>query len=252
MNLAGTIVVYAALAAMFLGCVAVVRPLPFLGIRTRPHGIVVFLWGVAVFLVGVNLPTSETRIVAKQSALDDFIPVYQFHEFHETRIHASREAVFKAIKEVRANEIFLFRTLTWIRRFGRSGREDILNPPENEPLLAVALRTSFMRLAEEPDREIVVGTLAAAPKGTRLKKDATPEDFKALQTPGFALAALNFRLEDVSHAETVLTTETRVYATDTSTRKRFGAYWRVVYPGSALIRVTWLRAIRHRAENGNL
>jgi hypothetical protein len=45
-----------------------------------------------------------------------------------------------------------------------------------------------------------------------------------------------------------LTTETRIYATDTSARKKFAAYWRVIYPGSALIRVMWLRAIRGRAE----
>ena len=252
MNLIGTILVYAALTAMFLGCISVVRPLSFLGIANRPHGIVVFLCGVAVFLIGVNLPASEMRIAAKQSDLDDFIPVYQFQEFHETRIHARREEVFKAIKEVRADEIFLFRTLTWIRRGGRSGPAGILNAPQGEPLLAVALRTEFMKLTEEPDREIVVGTLVAAPKGTRLKKDPTPDDFKALHAPGFALAALNFRLEDADHDETVLTTETRIYATDAATRKKFGAYWRVIYPGSALIRVMWLRAIRRRAERGNL
>jgi hypothetical protein len=248
MNLAGTILIYLALAAIFLGAVSVVRPLSFLGIASRPHGAVVFLCGVVVFLTGVNLPASETRIAAQQSDLDDFIPVYQFHEFHVTRIHARREDVFKAIKEVRANEVSLFRTLTWIRRAGRSGPAGILDAPESEPLLAVALRTGFMKLAEESDREIVVGTLVAAPKGTRLKKDPTPDDFKALHAPGFALAALNFRLEDAARGETVLTTETRVYATDTSTRKRFGAYWRVIYPGSALIRVMWLRAIRKRAE----
>lgn len=248
MNLIGTILVYAALIAMFLGCISVIRPLSFLGIASRPHGIVVFLCGVAVFLVGVNLPASETRIAAKQSDLDDFIPVYQFHEFHKTRIHARREDAFKAVKEVRANEIFLFRTLTWIRRGGRSGPESILNAPESEPLLDVALRTSFMKLAEEPNREIVLGTLVAAPKGTRLKKDPTPEDFKALHAPGFALAAISFRVEDAANGETVLNTETRVYATDASTRKKFGAYWRVIYPGSALIRAMWLRAIQKRAE----
>ena len=248
MNLIGTILMYVALAAMFLGCISVVRPLSFLGIASRPHGIVIFLCGVAVLLIGVNLPATETRIATRQSDLDDFIPVYQFHEFHKTRIHARRENVFKAIKEVRANEILLFRTLTWIRRAGRSGPAGILNAPESEPLFAVALRTGFMKLAEEPDGEIVLGTLVAAPKGTRLKKDPTPEDFKALGAPGFAPAAINFRLEDAANGEIVLTTETRVYATDPSTRKKFGSYWRVIYPGSALIRVMWLRAIKKRAE----
>jgi hypothetical protein len=176
------------------------------------------------------------------------MPAYQFAEFHTLRIKAPRERVFAAIREVTPDEITLFRTLTWIRRFGRTGAESILNAPADKPLLDVAMRTSFMKLAEEPDRELVLGTLAAASKGTRLKKDPTPEDFKALRAPGFALAAMNFRIADAANGEAVLTTETRVYATDPSTRKKFAAYWRVIYPGSALIRVMWLRAIKERAE----
>ena len=219
MNLIGTILVYAALTAMFLGCVSVVRPLRFLGITSRPFGIVVLLCGVIFFMIGANLPAPENRIAARTTNLDDFMPAYQFAEFHSLRIKTSRERVFVAIRQVTADEITLFRTLTWIRRFGRPGPESILNAPADKPLLDVATRTSFMKLAEEPDREIVVGTLLAAPKGTRLKKDPTPDDFKALHAPGFALGALNFRLEDAANGETVLTTETRVYATDSSTKK---------------------------------
>jgi hypothetical protein len=96
---------------------------------------------------------------------------------------------------VTADEITLFRTLTWIRRFGRRGPESILNAPEKMPLLDVATRTSFLLLAEEPDREIVLGTLVGAPKGWRPKKDPTPDDFKALHAPGSALAAITFRVE---------------------------------------------------------
>lgn len=44
--------------------------------------------------------------------------------------------------------------------------------------------------------------------------------------------------------------ETRVYAPDPSARKKFAAYWRIIYPGAALIRRTWLRSIKRRAENG--
>jgi len=33
-------------------------------------------------------------------------------------------------------------------------------------------------------------------------------------------------------------------------RRRFAAYWRLIYPGSALIRRSWLRAIRQRATGG--
>ncbi len=55
-------------------------------------------------------------------------------------------------------------------------------------------------------------------------------------------------LVEPNGAGSLVTTETRVFATDDSARRRFAAYWRVIYPGSALIRRMWLRAIQRRAE----
>jgi hypothetical protein len=248
MNLLGTILVYAGILVMLVGGLSVLRPLTFLGIWSRGQGAILLVGGLGVLLVGANLPASERRVESQTTHLDEFIPAYQFRESHSIHINAPPQKVFQAIQEVSADEISLFQALTWLRRGGRSGQEGILNAPSGKPLLAVALRTGFMKLAEEPDREIVVGTLVVAPKGTPRKKDPTPEDFKALHEPGFALAAMNFRLEEAAHGETVLTTETRAYATDASAEKKFAAYWRVIYPGSALIRVMWLRAIRNRAE----
>jgi hypothetical protein len=69
---------------------------------------------------------------------------------------------------------------------------------------------------------------------------------------------LNFRLEDAdadagatpaASKVTIVTTETRIYATDASAQRRLALYWRVIYPGSALIRRMWLRAVAHRAES---
>src|SRR5712692_10316779 len=120
--------------------------------------------------------------------------------------------------------------------------------PEHLPILEVATRTSFLLLAEEPDREIVVGTLVMAPRGWRPKRRPTPEDFKALREPGFAIAAMNFLVEDAGPGACIVTTETRIYSTDSSARRRFARYWRVIYPGSALIRRMWLRAVKRRAE----
>jgi len=44
---------------------------------------------------------------------------------------------------------------------------------------------------------------------------------------------------------------TRVFASGPAARRRFAAYWRVIYPGSALIRRMWLRAIERRATSPN-
>jgi hypothetical protein len=58
---------------------------------------------------------------------------------------------------------------------------------------------------------------------------------------------MNFHIEPGDGVSTV-TTETRVIGTDETAARGFAAYWRLIYPGSALIRRMWLRAIKERAE----
>jgi hypothetical protein len=193
--------------------------------------------------------SQSAHLDTPNTQLNQFVPVYQVHEIHSIRIAAPKEKAYAAIKSVTADEIFLFRTLTWIRRLGRPGPESILNAPGHEPILDVAARTSFLLLAEVPNHEIVVGTAVVVPHGWRPSQRPTPEGFKAVHEPGFALAAMNFLVEDAGPDACTVTTETRIYATDSSARRRFAAYWRVIYPGSSLLRRTWLRAIARRAES---
>ena len=123
-----------------------------------------------------------------------------------------------------------------------------MNPPPAKPLLEVATDTSFLLLADDPGRETVIGTAVVVPHDVRFETTPPPEDYKALRRPGFAVAAMNFLIREERPGECTLTTETRVHATDAATRRRFAAYWRLIYPGSALIRRMWLRAIKRRAE----
>lgn len=245
----GVAIVYLGLVTAVVGAVSLLKPAPRLGIRTRGRAASVLALGVAVTVIGWLLPAGQTRVGTPRTQLDQFVPVYQFSEFHSIRIAASKEKVYSAVKSVTADEISLFRTLTWIRRLGRPGPESILNAPEHQPILEVATRTSFLLLAEEPNHEIVLGTAVVVPRGWRPSRRPTPEDFKAVHEPGFALAAMNFLVEDAGGGACAVTTETRIYATDSSAQQRFAGYWRVIYPGSSLLRTMWLRAIARRAES---
>lgn len=176
--------------------------------------------------------------------LDHFMPSWQFHEVHTRRIAAPPERVYAAIKQVRADEILFFRALTWIRRGGRRIPEGVLNAGKDEPLLDVVTRTGFVGLADDEPRELVIGTVIAAPPGERCK--ATPSVFERQLPPGFIIAAMNFAIRADGDGSFV-STETRVFASGASARRRFAAYWAVIYPGSAFIRRMWLRAIAKRA-----
>lgn len=243
----GSAVVYVGLIITLVGLTLVIKPIRRLRVRTRSRGVVVAALGVALLVIGLLLPALESRVLQARTRLDEFAPTWQFREFHTRRVVASPEHVFEAINRVRADEILLFRTLTWMRRGGRPQPQSILNAGTRESLIDVATRSGFVRLAEDPPRELVLGTVVAAPSGTRAT--LTPEVFRSRLPPGFALAAMNFLVTPYGKNESVVSTETRVYANSPLARRRFAAYWRVIYPGSAIIRRMWLRAIARRATS---
>jgi hypothetical protein len=58
---------------------------------------------------------------------------------------------------------------------------------------------------------------------------------------------MDFRLTPARRG-TELSSETRVLATDPTTRRRFALYWRFVQPGSTAIRWEVLTAVQLRAQ----
>ena len=105
------------------------------------------------------------------------------------------------------------------------------------------------------DRELLLGTVVIAPPGIvqaaqrGTAPSLNPERFRTLGRPGFARAVMNFRVLQESDGWTRVTTETRVHAVDRETVRRFAWYWRVIYPGSWIIRWSWLRAIEARTAD---
>ncbi len=59
---------------------------------------------------------------------------------------------------------------------------------------------------------------------------------------------MNFRVTAEAGGWTRLTTETRVHTVDDATRRQFTRYWRAIFPGSWIIRWSWLRAIENRLQ----
>ena len=218
--------------------------------RARRAGVVAGL-GVMLVLAGYFAPAPERRIGRPSTRLDAFVPAWQFGELHETHVNAPPARVYAAIEGVRADDIMLFRTFTWIRRLGRPGPENILNPSSQRPIIEVATTSGFLRLADEPPREMLLGiVIVVDPRERAMKAEALrrPETFTPPYLPGLCLVGMNFLVRPDGLGGSVVSTETRVFATDAAAHRAFATYWRTIYPGSALIRRMWLRAIRQRAE----
>lgn len=236
----GSFVVYSGLLAIFAGFFLCFRK------RTRERGFALFAVGFLIALAGFALPAPESRVDRATTRLDELMPRWQFSEHHTEHIAAPPDRVYEAIREVRAGEIALFRLLTWIRRCGRDLPENILNAGTERPILDVATSSGFIYLADDPPRELVVGTVVIAPR-QQTRRMLAPDVFRSPLAPGYALAAMNFLVLPDGRGGSLVSTDTRVYANDDSSRRRFARYWRLIYPGSSLIRFMWLRAVEHRA-----
>ncbi len=191
-------------------------------------------------------------VAPPETRLDEYLPNYHVSEFHATQIHGSAADVFAALKAVTAEEVFLFRTLMAMRALpARLLRKTRPRLTGGAPLLDQFLRGGFLLLAEVPDRELVVGRIGqfwrlwdgAAPSLT------TGDEFRAFGAPGFAKAVVNFLVTADAGGSVRLSTETRVYLCDPVARRKFGLYWRLISPGSAFIRLMWLKAAKRRIES---
>lgn len=243
----GSAVVYAGLMIALAGMALVVKPIRRLRVATRRRAIGVAAAGLVLAGLGFALPVAESRVTQAATRLDEFMPVWQFGEFHTIEVDAPPARVFAAIKKTRPDEMFLFRTLIAIRNVGQPLPKSIQDATRQyESLYDIATHSTFIVLADDPPLEFVLGTVVGWPPGPRPK--LTPDFFRQPLPPGFALAAMNCVVAP-NGSGSIISTETRVFANSPAARRRFARYWRLIYPGSDLMRRMWLRAYRHRATS---
>jgi hypothetical protein len=242
-------VFYSAALVALAGALGVIWPLRWIHRKSRLRALVMVVGGITVVVIIAVITPSPQAATGPRSGIDEFMPEFHFREHHTIVISAPPDRVYAAIKSVSADEIALFNLFTSIRRFGRPGPESILNAPRKQPILDVATRTGFLLLLDRAPSDVVLGAVVVAPPGTRAPgRNLTVADFMTLTRPGFGKATMNFRIDDLGNGTTRVETETRVFATDSVALKRFTPYWRTIFPGSSILRATWLRAIKTRAE----
>jgi hypothetical protein len=178
--------------------------------------------------------------------LDNYLPHYDFHERHSISVDAAPATVLEEARRMTSRDVPLMVALMAVRRLPELviGRRTLRL--DSRPVLEQLERAGFVRLAAT-DEELVFGVVGRFWLPSSGVRRVSAESFAGFAEPGCAKAAVNFRaVREGDH--TRLSTETRILATDAAARRRFRCYWRLIYPGSAAIRIVWLRAIRQRAE----
>jgi hypothetical protein len=233
---------YAGIVVAVCGLANIAVPFRFLGIRKRFVGILVLIAGGLLALVALNWPASMVHTAQHKTLLDDVMPEYQFYERHSQRIHAPPAQVMQAIRRSTVGDLKSWVTLLRIRAIAL-GRTYSEGGDPNE-LVLEALSSSFIPLSAD-ENEIVMGGIGKvrSPK----PKIENLAQFAGYQLEGVKIA-FNLRIESAGDGWSRVYTETRVLALDDYSRRIMARYWRLIVPGSGLLRREWLEGIKRRAE----
>jgi hypothetical protein len=187
-------------------------------------------------------------VIEQQEALmliDSFVPVPDAAEEHNTQIAANREAVYQALWTTDFGGSWIVKGLLIFRSLPKLLLHPSRRTQANRRItLQTIIEAGFGILAEAPNREIVLGVTGPfwRPVGNVLPFNK--DNFRGAAPPGVACAVWNFAVADAGEGCTILSTETRIISGDSSSRRKFRAYWLFVRPFSGLIRRLMLRAVR--------
>jgi hypothetical protein len=178
--------------------------------------------------------------------LDCFMPVYDVVERHHIWVDAPAAVTLIAAREQDLFRLPLVRAVFKTRELVMRATPD--ERPQPRGLFAATQALGWGVLAEQPDREFVVGAVTKPWEPNVTFQALPPDQFAAFSQPGFVKIAWTLRADPVGDTSSIFRTETRAVATDRTARDRFRRYWALVSPGIALIRRLSLAPLKRDAE----
>jgi len=238
--------VYAGIVTALLGLANFAFPFRFLGIRKRATGALTLAAGVALAVAALYWPAATIRVAQHRTVLDDVMPEYQFFEKHSARIHARPEQVIQAVRQSTFADMKSLVTLMRVRAAA------LRLPPQQASGLASDMRIldafGMSGYASGGNAHEVVMCGGANVRAQRPLTFHTLQECAGDRQPGAVKIAFNVSAEDAGDGWSIATTETRMLALDDSARGA-ARYWRLIVPGSGLLRRQWLDGIKQRAES---
>jgi hypothetical protein len=236
---------YAGIVGTLLGLANVAVPFRFLRVRKRAVGALVLAGGAALALAALYWPAPMIRVAQAKTRLDEIMPEYQFFERHSARIHARPEQVMQAIRQSTFADMKSLVTLLKVR-------QAFLREPfraadfQDKRILAAFSASGFLSGGSE--REILV-CWAVNTRAMRLAEAHNLQELAADRDQGTIKTGIDFNVEDAGGGWSTVSAETRVAAFGDAGRG-MARYWRLIVPGSGLLRRQWLDGIKRRAEHG--
>jgi uncharacterized protein YndB with AHSA1/START domain len=184
----------------------------------------------------------------RDELLDRFLPNPEVDEYHHLKVGAPAAITLAAAKELDIQASPIAKAIFWLRAIPALLRGEPFRPQGSRGIVEETLGLGWGVLAEEPDREIVIGAYTQPWHQQVTFHPLPPEQFAGFDQPGYVKIAWTLGAEPLGPNESLLVTRTRAVATDPHSRKRFRRYWAPMSAGIILIRYAGLPLARKQAE----
>ena len=237
---------YSGIVLSLCGLANVVVPFRFLGVRKRAVGAIILAGGLGLAIAALLWPASMIRVAQHRTLLDDIMPEYQFNERHAARVHARPEQVMEAIRQATWGDMTSLATLLKIRgAVLRIPSHEGSALPQDQRMLDGFAASGYVFGGSEHEILMCGGANMRAKGPLQVH---TLQEFADYREPGAVKIAFDFNVADVGGGWSTVSAETRV-AVQKDFSRGPAIYWRLVVPGSGLLRREWLEGIKRRAES---
>ena len=237
---------YSGIVLALGGLANLVLPFRFLGIRKRAVGALILVAGVGLALAALLWPAPLIRVAQHRTVLDDIMPEYQFSERHSARVHARPEQAIEAVRQSTFGDLQSLITLLKIRGAAlRRPYHDTGDFAQQKRVLEAFSASGYLSGGSEHEIVMAGGANVRAKRPLQVR---TLQEFADCREPGAVKMAFNFNVQEAGEGWSTISTETRVMVQD-DFRRGPAIYWRLIVPGSGLLRREWLDGIKRRAES---
>ena len=192
----------------------------------------------------------DDKVTRSDHLIDQYLPSWQFREVHTRRVRASTPEVMAALWSLTPRNVPVSGLLLGLRLAPAAIAARRWTLPPRRPWIDLLRALGFVELDRTPD-EVAFGAVG---KFWRVREELVPLSdalaFKSFDEPGFAKGAMNFRVDEQDES-VILSTETRVWATDARALRLFRPYWVPVRIFGGLMRRELLMAVSTRAERAS-
>jgi len=167
--------------------------------------------------------------------IDTYLSAYDFNEFHSIKVNASANNIYNRMLSCDVSRRFLVKSLFRLRGM-----------PRQLYTINHLINMGFIKLDEQPGKEIVFGIITTSPTFNCCQSNVTPALFIQNKSTSIIKAVINFQLQEESNSTHVISTETRVWCGSDEMRNKFRLYWFFVKPFSQLIRTSILKEMKYQ------